>query len=503
MSKLCPRRRTWGVGPCVIGFVLLTAACGTTVNWRNHVAFRSTGTKLEYSTFDRDEIARTAISTNLHYVSISLDSVFFRNLPGIGDADVAFGFEITGVLGDGKTIKTVLDSRKGVGEHAFLNFDNLVVIEPFLYKGENVTINFHFTAVPGPQSQFIRAQLVGPLGDSLKKINPIKDSGVAQGVSMFANVFGGFAQKTWNYGTTFFPSDRVYRDKPDLLFTASRHILMATPPADAPAKFKELRPNTLMSKLKMRGNRLVWEKTDEEFTDLPYIVLNITRYKRYPKTDTKLRQTLQTIDAHIENGSLELAQSSLQGVGAIISDDVVITATEKNLERSLVKWREERIKSLKAKKDDQKDTELTHVKKELEHLFFTLNEFHKILEPFEIKDMLFRLNERLQRADELMRDQKEPPELLAPFKAKYEMMAKKFSDDRPPEILPVGPAVTATAPPTPPSTIETSSGSILKKWWFWTAIGAAAGTGVALYFILRDQTVECKGVVVGTSTSCQ
>jgi hypothetical protein len=452
---------------------------------------------------DRLKLPTTAISTNLHYVSISLDSVFFRNLPGIGDADVAFGFEITGVLGDGKTIKTVLDSRKGVGENAFLSFDNLVVIEPFLYKGENMTMNFHFTAVPGPQSNFIRAQLVGPLGDSLKKINPIKEAGVAQGVSMFANVFGGFAQKTWNYGTTFFPSDRVYRDKPDLLFTASRHILMATPPADAPAKYKELRPNKLMSKLKMRGNRLVWGSNDEEFTDLPYIVLNVTRYKRYPKTDTKLRQTLQTIDAHIENGSLELAQSSLQGVGAVINDDQVITATEKNLERSLVKWREERIKSLRAKKDAQGDIELTHVKKELEHLFFTLGEFHKILEPFEIKDMLFRLNERLQRSDELMRDQKEDPALLAPFKSKYKMMAEKFADDKPAPLIPTGPTVIATAPPTPPSTVETSSGSILKKWWFWTAIGAAVGTGVALYFVLRDTKVECKGVVVGPSTTCE
>ncbi|MBI3073928.1 MAG: hypothetical protein HYY84_17615 [Deltaproteobacteria bacterium] len=472
-------------------FVAGTGACRSTVDWKNHIAFRSTGAKLELSTWEANELATTAINTNLNYVAISIDSVFFRDLPGMLGADVALGFEITGVLGEGRTIKTVLDTRKSVGEYAFLNFDNLVALEPFLYRGENVTLNFHFTAVPAAESTFLKAQLQGPAGDALKRINPMKYVGVEQGMNMFSSIFG-FRAKSWTYGTTMFPADRIYRDKPDLLFAAGRHVLIAVPPANAPPKYRHLKPHVLFKTLKLRGNRLVSIANEEEFTGLPYVVINITRYKRYPKTDTPLRSAVANIDKHIEQGSPELALATLKGLGALINEDPYITATEKNLERSLMNWREERIKTMLAKKNDAKDEEALHIRKELDLLLFSLNEFRLVLEPFEIDNYLYQINERLLRAEHLMKEAKEDPAILAPFKNRYAKVQKVAKAPPPPPTQAGPPIVLPLMLPNLPPEV-----SVLKKWWFWTAVGTVAAAGVALPIMLKKTETFNRGFVVG------
>jgi hypothetical protein len=141
------------------------------------------------------------------------------------------------------------------------------------------------------------------------------------------------------------------------------------------------------------ANRLVSIATEEEFTELPYVVINITRYKRYPKTDTPLRNAVSTVDKHAEH---------------------------------------------------------------------------------------------------VMKEAKEELALLAPFRDRYAKVQKIVKAPPPPPTQ-AGPpiALPMLLPNAPPED------SVLKKWWFWTAIGTAAAAGVALPIMLRKTETYNRGFVVG------
>jgi hypothetical protein len=68
------------------------AACGPgTLDWRNYASFRTTGAGKDVAVaqIDPSEQVTAGVSRNLHYVSIALDSVFFRDLPGLAGRTVA------------------------------------------------------------------------------------------------------------------------------------------------------------------------------------------------------------------------------------------------------------------------------------------------------------------------------------------------------------------------------------------------------------------------------
>src|SRR5438105_1853011 len=100
----------------------LSAGCFGDINWASHLSFRSYGRGLHLSHVDPEELTVGQISRNMHYVSIALDSVFFRDLPGLFQRDVVFGFEIRGA-GD-TAIRTILEFTEAAGAHACLSRDN-------------------------------------------------------------------------------------------------------------------------------------------------------------------------------------------------------------------------------------------------------------------------------------------------------------------------------------------------------------------------------------------
>jgi hypothetical protein len=382
---------------------LMASACGpSAIDWRNHVSLRSAGKgqkSVTLSHVDPNEVVENAISRDLHYVTISLDSVFFRNLPGImGGATVVFGFEIQGVLPGGKSIKTVFEPRKSVGENAFLAMDNLTVIQPFLYTGQNMTITLYFQAVAEEESMNITGRIQGAAG-LLKKLNPMAGVAVDTAKSLFTSIIGAFRKKEmqWKYSFTLYPADSVYRDKPELLFLAGRHILIAVPPSTASESLrKKVNLKVLTSQLRLRGNRLVWKDTDEEYTETPYIILNITRYKRYPSEETELMKLTKQVESLYETGAYERALEQLRNVGAAIADDKIITQNEKNLARSMMDYRKAKIEAAIAKQKGDNAEFLKQCEAQVKILSNIKTEFKEILEPYEIKDYDFQI-QRLQR----------------------------------------------------------------------------------------------------------
>jgi hypothetical protein len=444
------------------------------------------GKDLRLAHIDPDEVVEGVVSTNLHYITISIDSVFVRNLPGLFDRNVALGLEITGILPGGKAIQTVLDMKKGVGEHSFLSFDNVAVIQPFLYTGQNLTIALHFRAVPEDEVQYLRGRLAGA-GDLVKKIAPSRFAALETGVDLFKSIMGAFQRKelSWKYQFTLYPADSVYRDKPEMLLTAARHILLIMPPPDSSSDLRAYQPDKVMRYLKMRGNRLVWAHNEKEYTETPYLVLNITRFRRYPATDTELRKTARAVDQFIEQGNFDGARAMLHQLGAAINADPIITAQEKNFERSMKDFREARIAAAQAQKSGDKQEELRQIEIQIRLLSHVRTHFNRILYPFETKDIDYQVSKLTLRAELLAREAGLPVEGIQQLAAAYKAAAEKLKE--PPRKPKKEPEAVAQIdllkePPPPAPTWK----KIYQKWWFWplVSVGTAAA-GAAIYAVTR------------------
>jgi hypothetical protein len=473
----------------LVAILSLSASCTLGLDWKSHASFRSMGKSLSLAHIDPDEAVEGVVSANLHYLTIAIDSVFVRNLPGLFKRSVALGLELTGILPSGKAIQTVLDVKQGVGEHSFLSFDNVALIEPFLYTGQNLTIAIHFRAIPEVEVQHMRGRLAGA-GDLVKKIDPAKFAALETGVDLFKSIMGGFStqQRSWRYQFTLYPADSIYRDKPEMLLTAARHILLMLPPSNAPSDLRALRPDRLIGLLKMRGNRLVWAHDEKDYAETPYIVLNITRYKRYPKNDTELRKLAAKTEEFIEQGNLDGAKAMLPQLGAAISNDTIITAQEKNLERSWKDYDEARIEAKLAKRNGDKQAEIQTIERQIRLLSHMRTQFSRILYPYEVKNFDYRVSQLALRAELVGKDAGIPVEGIAQLATAYKTAAEKLREPvKPPRKE--APEVSASElakkmPPLP------SYKSVYQKWWFWTLISVgAAGAGAAVYAATRSGSV--------------
>jgi hypothetical protein len=255
-----------------------------------------------------------------------------------------------------------------------------------------MTVTLYFQAVAEEESMNIAGRIQGAAG-LLKKLNPMVDTAVNTAKSLFTSIIGAFRKKEmqWKYSFTLYPADSVYRDKPELLFLAGRHILIATPPTSAPeALRKKVNVRVLTKELGLRGNRLIWKSSDEEYTETPYIILNITRYKRYPAEETELRKLIKQVESLYETGAHERALEQLRNVGAAITEDKIITQNEKNLERSLMDLRRAKIEAAVAKGKGDNAEFLKKCQEQVKYLDAIKKEFAEILEPAEIKDFDFQ-----------------------------------------------------------------------------------------------------------------
>ena len=476
--------------------ILLSSCAKRFVDWQNHTSFRSTGRNLSLTHIEPTEPILGRIDKFVHYVSIAVETVFFKELVGTIDSEVALGFEIKGVLPNGEVIKTVPKVVKASGEDAFLSFDNMVMIEPFLYTGQNITMTIWFKAVEKERTGNVKGRLASA-GDVLSSLNPFMSHALKVTEKLFQSIIGASSQakKVWKYSFTPHPVSGLIHDKPEMLFTAARHILMAIPPADAPARYQQIKPQFLFTKLKLRGNRLVYKDTEEEYRETPYIILNITRYKRYPKPDTEIRKLTKKIDRYIENGNLKMARDAMANLAVAINEDQVITQNEKNLERTWREIRMARIDMLDAKKSGKKDARIKAMIAQLKLLVTIKKQFRTILEPHELQDISYRLNRLKEASEELSKEMNRVlPEavLLALTRiSDLEKRMAKLEKERLDRMIALVKAQRRPEIVTPPTIVDprniTRVGTpIYKKWWFWTLIGAAlAGGGVAIWYFTQ------------------
>jgi hypothetical protein len=458
-------------------FFALSSACRVGVEWKGHASFRAFGADLRLSKIDPGEPLRGEVSANLHYVTVALDTVFVRSLPALAGRNVLLGVEIGGIRPGGKPLHSVVGVQASAGEHGFLAFDNATVVEPFLYTGQNLTITLHFRVVAPQHLEGLRGRIAGA-GDLVKRLNIANSAALEAASDLFRTTLGSFQEEaTWKYQFTLYPADSVYRDKPQILLTAARHILMLLPPADTASDLRAFTPEKVRSYLRMRGNRLVWRQTGEEYTETPYIVLNITRYRRYPNREREVVRLARQIDESIDQGNLDRAKALLPELAAAIGNDTIITAQEKNLERAWSELRETRIAAARAKREGKAAEELAQIERQVGHLQYLRTHFAPILYAFERKDMDFQVGQLLLRAKSLSKD---GLDIVAVDKAaaRYEQATSALKTPPPPADTAI-PSDLAKLPP-PPARPKWKR--FYNEWWFWTLVSAGAvGAGAAAY----------------------
>jgi hypothetical protein len=480
--------------------IVLVFGCRAQIDWRDHASFRTSRSDLSLAHVGPQEAVENAISRNLHYASIALDTVFFRNLPGLSGATVALGVEIYGPRPDGRPIKTVLDVQTASSGEAFLSFDNVALIEPFLYTGRNITISLHFKALAKNTAQHVRGRLAGA-GDLVKKLNPSAAGALDLAGSLFDSVIGAFfgAGQEYKYTLTLYPADSVYRDKAEMLFTATRHVLISVPPPGAPPEYHGLIPSRIMPLLKLRGNRLVYKSSGEEYRSTPYIILNVTRFKRYPKEDTELRQVARRVDSAIEQGNYRYARENLPNLAIAINNDPVITQQEKDLERSWLEIRSARIAAREAESREKFESAIQERVKQVRYLVGVKKYFRQILEPFELKRIDYEVRTVARKAQDLGTEKNVPvPPTLAPLVEENRALDKRIAADEAEQRK----ALAAAASQKPKGRFAEIDPEgyftykpVYKRWWLWTTLLGVAGAAVgATYLLNPKETPEPKAV---------
>jgi hypothetical protein len=328
------------------------------VDWRTYASYRSTGGNLSQGLVEKRDAVRGKIRRDLHYVSLALETVFARELPGFsGATDVVLGLEVEGLLPEGKVLQAVAGLQGASGESVF--FDNALALDPVVYSGRSVTITLHFRSVSRDAASQFKGQ-VSTAADLLKKYSLAASDVLSEVTQVFQSVMGSAARASWKYSFTLHPAEGVIHDKPENLLTAARHILVAVPPVDAPKDLKRLTPSFLARELKVAGNRLTWKEGERIYSETPYIVLNVLRYRRYPRFGTEIQKTKRDLERTFALGNYQRCEEILFRLGGEIAGAAGVTVPERNLEIDTKEMWAFRVQAARAKAagDSAKEVEL-------------------------------------------------------------------------------------------------------------------------------------------------
>jgi hypothetical protein len=448
--------------------VTLLPSCGSLVSWNYYAPFRLMGEERAVSPVDPAEVHHFGVASRLHYLSITVDAVYFRNLHKTLGRQVALGIDLQGAV-DKQSIKTVSEPVSATGPQSMLFFERPFAVDPFLYRGLPLRLTLSFRDVGPSEAANLRGRLAALGLGVARKLVP----GATERLKLHATQYEAFMGKDhkgklFSYTFSLYPSD-MEGVRQDLVVTGGRHVFIGIPSPSSPKFINKVKPADIAYKLRLEGRRLHWRHNGREYTDSPYIILSIIRYKRYPSDDTALRRAANSVDRFIEQENWQMARSNLGTIGSALLEERGITQMERNLEQAWKDYRAARIEHGEAKAKGEKEPQLVALLKQIKLLGYIGKDFQQILEPAEEKDLLFRAKRLARQSEELSRELGKP-----------EGDAKKIADEAIASIKIVEP------PPPPPGLkppdvvkiIVAKPEPFYTRWWFYALLGVA-GAGFA------------------------
>jgi hypothetical protein len=443
----------------------LALACGPRVNWNYYAPFGVIGDKEPtVSPVDPAAVHHFGVASKLHYISVVVDGVFFRNLPKTQGREVAIGIDMSGGLP--KDVKTVSEPVTAQGPNGMIFFDRPFAIDPFLYRGVPLRITVSFRDVGPSEATILRGRLQSLGMGVARKLVPGAEEKLKLHQTNFESFMGGptNAGKVYSYTFSLYPSE-MEGVRQDLVLTGGRHVFIGVPSPGSPAFIKKLKPADLAYKLRLAGRRLEWRHDGSEYQDSPYVILSVIRYKRYPSDETPLRTAAKSVDKMIEQQNWQLARSNLPNIGQALLEDKLITQQERNLEEA---WRDVRLAKIElgeaAAKGD-KEAQLQAMLKQLKLLGYIGKDFQQILEPYEVKDVRFQARRLGRQARELGKELGKPDETVA--KVRDEALASI-------KVPPPPPPPRELKPPEVVKVVVVKPEPFYTRWWFYALVGVAA-----------------------------
>lgn len=344
----------------------LLAGCRTSVVWKKNVVFSAFGTRPTIKKLAKLDTERL-ILPNKHYVSIAVDAVFFRDLPKITYKPVALGI---GVEGIGKTPVRMVARCCGKGK--LVQFDNVAVVEPTLYKGQEIELQIIFRGLLYNEETEIRDRFAGSGQKWINPFNPAQTD----------NVLLAPGPHTCTYPLIFRAHGKSHELDPGIPLATGRYVMMVLPPNAAAPRLGDL---------KLLGNQLVWARSGEYFNDNPYVLLNIVRYKRYPQPKAPIKLAEKVFDNLLSLKKIGEAAKALKALKDTIVGDIRQSDRERELAKAYYNYRSEQLKVAQALKEGNNDLAERSLERQAKALRRIKKDFKGFLQPAEIMDINYRL----------------------------------------------------------------------------------------------------------------
>ncbi len=312
---------------------------GFAVDWNDHRTVRTCAAQASGYSGPGDPICTgyarkddvVGAVTDVHYVTVQIERVYFRNLPEwTQNSELAVSVSIKGLLPDNQEYREVLEIVN-VKKHSFLQIQNKSLNFPVRYRNRTISIGFSIVELDNSE-------------EARRWFNKGKDvMGALRGTAWLAGAFGTglfyelakeVADRVFEYANAddhvfsmkqvdFLPALSVTGLQEQLLLTEGRYIVVAVPPASAYESLRavmtdfpeRLDGGFLQNNAYYEGGYLKLKGGNSEYTFTPYIALNVVMGKRY-FDENPIVENIKEANRLMQFGKLEEAAAMLNAAEA-------------------------------------------------------------------------------------------------------------------------------------------------------------------------------------------
>jgi hypothetical protein len=391
---------------CVSWAALAGAAFAEGIEWRPHVGGRVDLQSGAVAPPDPAKLPEEKITRNLDYVALSIESLLLRDLAGFDEnAHVILGVELTGVTEAPTPIKTIIGITQCKGRGCVLRFPGGRILAPFRYLGREITFTLVARSLTPDETGHVREQIEGRR-DLFGRLRASSNEEVDDARTLYEKTVGAVSVRAarWRYSWTLYPADEVVSELPQSLLWAGRHVALFVPPPDAPEGLRDFSWARELTSLRYVSRRLVRQADEREYERVPYFVLMVRRYKRYPGVAADVQRRRARIVEAIAARLWDKAQSELALLNRSIVEDQMLTQPEKDLERLYGEALASRLARAVAVERRDGAAERSAAERELTHLTDLEEQSGQLLEKSEVEEIRARRRRLWRKVEEWGRE---------------------------------------------------------------------------------------------------